>query len=255
MTHDRTPTAAILVIGNEILSGRTRDANLPFLAHALGEIGIRVAEARIVPDEEDAIVQAVNALRSAHDYVFTSGGIGPTHDDITASSIAKAFHVKLARNPQAVKLLQDHYQEADLNPMRLRMAEIPEGATLIENPVSRAPGFTLGNVHVMAGVPAILQAMFSMLRPELEGGPPLLSRTVRAFVAEGDMAARLKEIQDTHFGVTIGSYPFIRHGRLGTSIVVRGTEKERITRVAKEVAELMLSLGGEPHEQEGEERT
>ena len=255
MSLTRTPIAAILVIGNEILSGRTRDANLPFLAQALGEIGIRLAEARIVPDEEEAIIAAVNALRAKYDHVFTSGGIGPTHDDITAASIAKAFHVSLARNPQAEKLLVDHYGLENLNPMRLRMADIPVGGRLIDNPVSRAPGFTLGNVHVMAGVPAIFQAMFAMLRLELEGGPPLLARTVRAFVAEGEMAARLKEIQEAHLAVTVGSYPFIRHGKLGTSIVVRGTDRSLIAAAATEIAEFMQSLGGDPLEQDGEERT
>ena len=171
-------TAGLLVIGNEILSGRTQDANIAFLGHRLNEIGVRLAEVRVVPDIEADIVAAVNALRARFDYVFTTGGIGPTHDDITAAAIAKAFGVPLIQNPEARARLEGNYRAGDLNEARLRMANTPEGAALIDNPVSRAPGFRLENVFVLAGVPVILQAMVAGLRPAIAGGRPMLSRTV-----------------------------------------------------------------------------
>ena len=177
----KTVTACVLVIGNEILSGRTKDANLAWLAVELNKLGVRLMEARVIPDVEETIVATLNEVRARFDYVFTTGGIGPTHDDITAACVARAFAVPLVRNPEAVRRLQAHYANpADLNEARLRMANAPEGATLIDNPVSKAPGFRIGNVHVMAGIPVIMQAMFDGIRHTLVGGSPMLSRTINA---------------------------------------------------------------------------
>jgi molybdenum cofactor synthesis domain-containing protein len=247
--ESREVTAAVLVVGNEILSGRTRDANTQWLATELGRIGIRLREARVVPDVEAEIVAALDALRMRYDYVFTTGGIGPTHDDITSACVARAFGVPLARNPEAVRSLEAHYANpADLNEARLRMANIPEGAVLIDNPVSKAPGFRIGNVHVMAGVPTIMQAMFAGLRGQLAGGPPMLSRTLNCDLPEGAMAAGLAAIQDAHGDVEIGSYPYMRLGRAGAAIVLRGTDAGRLAAATTEVRDLMIRLGGQPSE-------
>jgi len=220
------PTAAMLVIGDEILSGRTRDANMHHLAGKLTQAGIDLREVRVVSDDRDAIIGAVNALRSAFDHVFTSGGIGPTHDDITADCIAAAFGVPIDVRADARTLLQAHYdrQGIELNAARLRMARIPEGAALIENPVSTAPGFSLGNVHVMAGVPAVFNAMVTSVLPTLTGGAPVLSRTLRVERAEGDIAGPLGEIAKAHPNLSFGSYPFIQNGRYGANVVVRGSD-------------------------------
>lgn len=239
-------SAAVLIIGNEVLSGRTRDANLQFLAAALGDIGIRVREARVVEDDQADIVQAVNALRHRYDYVFTTGGIGPTHDDITAGAIAAAFGVPLQRNPEAVACLERQYRPEDRNAARMKMAELPAGATLIANPISNSPGFRLDNVFVLAGVPKIAQAMFDSIRHSLTGGAKMLSRTVTIYLAEGLLAAGLAEVQACHTEVEIGSYPFIRADRLGSAIVVRGTDPAKVDAAASAVAELARSLGVEP---------
>jgi molybdenum cofactor synthesis domain-containing protein len=246
------PTASVLVIGNEILSGRTQDANIGYLGKALGGLGIRLAEARVVADDEAEIVAALNALRARYTYVFTTGGIGPTHDDITAAAIAKAFGVPMERHPQAQARLETHYRPGELNAMRLRMADMPQGASLIDNPVSQAPGFRLDNVFVMAGVPAIMRAMFDGIKAELAGGPPLLARTVWAFVAEGAIAQPLKVIQDESPDLAIGSYPFFRHGKLGTSLVARGTDAPALDRLAERLVELLRSHGGDPVREDGE---
>jgi molybdenum cofactor synthesis domain-containing protein len=243
-------TAAILVIGNEILSGRTKDANLHYLATGLTEIGIRLLEARVVPDIEARIVDAVNALRIAYDYVFTTGGIGPTHDDITSGSVAKAFGVKLIKHPKAVELLTQHYGEADLTAARLRMAHVPEGASLIENPVSTAPGFRIGNVYVLAGVPAICRAMFDGLKGGLSRGDPVHSKTVSAHVGEGVIAHDLGQLQLRYPILDIGSYPFFRGGKFGASFVIRGTDDEVIDRAAAELRTIIRNLGAEPIEGE-----
>jgi molybdenum cofactor synthesis domain-containing protein len=240
-------TACVLVIGNEILSGRTKDANLPWLAEQLNAIGIQVREARVVPDVAEAIVATVNEVRAKYDYVFTTGGIGPTHDDITAECMAKAFGVRLIRHAEAVARLQSHYANpADLNQARLRMANVPEGASLIDNPVSKAPGFRIGNVYVMAGVPRIMQAMFDGLKHDLKGGRSMLSRTVTSTVPEGTIAGGLGEIQARYPGVEIGSYPYFRLGKFGTSIVLRGFEAGPLDQAAEEVRVLMRELGGVP---------
>ncbi len=241
-----TVTAALLIIGNEILSGRTRDANLPFLAQRLNDLGVRLVEARVVPDVEDAIVAAVDALRARVDYVFATGGIGPTHDDITAASVAKAFGVVNERNAQAVALLESHYEPGQLNDARLRMATMPAGATLIDNPVSRAPGFRIGNVLVMAGVPKIMQAMFEGIAPTLVGGAPMLSRTVTCLLAEGVLAAGLGAIQQRYADVDIGSYPYYRAGRFGVTVVLRGIGETLLDQAADAVAAAIRNLGGEP---------
>jgi molybdenum cofactor synthesis domain-containing protein len=242
----RTYNAAVLIIGNEILSGRTKDTNLPYLALELNKLGVRLTEARVVPDIEARIVEAVNALRASHDYVFTTGGIGPTHDDITAASMARAFGVALLRHPEAVERLARQFRDrADLNEARLRMANVPEGGLLIDNPVSGAPGFQIGNVFVMAGVPAIMQAMFQTLRHRLIGGLPMRSRLVATDLPEGRIAAGLGALQDRNPALEIGSYPFYRLGRFGVSLVIRGTGQAAIDAAAEELKSMLLELGGE----------
>ncbi len=224
------PTAAILVIGDEILSGRTRDSNLHFLAGELTRHGIDLREARVVADDPQAIVAALNALRAACDHVFTSGGIGPTHDDITAEAVATAFGLPIAIRDDARAILAAHYQRAGLEftAARQRMARIPEGAQLIDNPISAAPGFSLGNVHVMAGVPNIFEAMVASLLPRLQGGAPLLSQSLRVDRGEGDVAEPLGALATEFADLAFGSYPFVRGGAYGTNIVVRGTDAARL---------------------------
>ncbi|MCX8954249.1 MULTISPECIES: molybdopterin-binding protein [unclassified Ruegeria] len=236
------PTAAMLVIGDEILSGRTRDANMHYLAQELAKHGIDLKEVRIVSDDAPAIEAAVKALSDSHDTVFTSGGIGPTHDDITADCIARAFDTPIDIRDDARALLQAHYDKSglELNAARLRMARIPDGATLIDNPVSTAPGFTLKNVHVMAGVPLVFQAMVASVLPTLTGGSPLLSQTLRVDRGEGDIAANLSALAEDFSDLSIGCYPFQINGAFGANVVVRGTDGSRIdaamTRLAKELA-------------------
>ncbi|MFD1914054.1 competence/damage-inducible protein A [Halodurantibacterium flavum] len=224
------PTAAMIVIGEEILSGRTRDANMHYLAGELTRHGIELREARVIGDERGAIVAAVNALREAHDHVFTSGGIGPTHDDITAEAVATAFSLPIAVRDDARALLAAHYAKtgAELNEARLRMARIPEGAVLIENPISAAPGFSLENVHVMAGVPNIFQAMLASLLPRLTGGSPILSQSLRIDRGEGEIAGPLSVLAADYPDLSIGSYPFVRNGAFGADIVIRGTDAGRL---------------------------
>ena len=220
------PTAAMLVIGDEILSGRTRDANMHHLAGELTARGLDLREVRIVADERQAIVAAVQALAGAHDHVFTSGGIGPTHDDITADCVAEAMGACIDVRDDARAVLAAHYERTGhtLNEARLRMARVPEGATLIDNPISAAPGFTLRNVHVMAGVPQIFQAMVASVLPTLTGGAPMLSQTIRVDRGEGDIAGPLRELAQSYPDLSFGSYPFHRDGMHGTNLVVRGTD-------------------------------
>ncbi|MGB7242718.1 MAG: molybdopterin-binding protein [Sulfitobacter sp.] len=231
------PTAAMLVIGDEILSGRTRDANMHYLAGQLTDAGIDLREVRIVSDNSGDIIAAVKALSDSHDTVFTSGGIGPTHDDITADCIAAAFGAPIDVRADARALLAAHYAKSgtELNDARLRMARIPDGAVLIENPVSIAPGFTLGNVHVMAGVPAIFQAMVATVLPGLTGGDPLLSRTVRIERGEGDIAGPLGALANEFPGLSLGSYPFQKDGVFGANIVIRGTDQAQVDLVAEKL--------------------
>ena len=226
------PTAAILVIGDEILSGRTRDANMHYLAGQLTEHGIDLREARVVSDDPAAIVATVQALSAAYDNVFTSGGIGPTHDDITADCIAEAFGVSIDVRDDARAILVDHYARSgvELNAARLRMARIPDSASLIDNPVSSAPGFTLGNVHVMAGVPSVFRAMVASILPSLTGGAPLVSSTLRVERGEGDIAGPLGNLAALFPKLSFGSYPFQKDGRYGANIVVRGTDTAEVAR-------------------------
>jgi|TARA_B110000093_G_scaffold131339_1_gene140428 molybdenum cofactor synthesis domain-containing protein len=220
------PTAAMLVIGDEILSGRTRDANMYHLAGQLAEQGIDLKEVRVVSDDPKAIIAAVQSLSDSYSHVFTSGGIGPTHDDITADCIAKAFGVHIDVRDDARAILQAHYdaQKQPLNEARLRMARIPVGASLIDNPVSKAPGFTLKNVHVMAGVPSIFQAMTASVLPSLTGGQPLISQTYRVERGEGDIALPLGALAEAFPELSIGCYPFQKDGLFGANVVIRGTD-------------------------------
>ncbi len=223
---DARPSAAMLVIGDEILSGRTRDANFHWLAGRLAAQGIRLREGRIIPDEHEAIVAAVNELRGRFDHVFTSGGIGPTHDDITADAVAAAFGVPIGVREDARRLLAEHYAAngVPLTEARLRMARIPEGATLIPNRVSAAPGFSLGNVHVMAGIPSVFRAMADWLLPRLGGGPALVERAFRLDRPEGDIATDLAAFAARWPALGVGSYPAHRQGRFGTTIVLRAPD-------------------------------
>ena len=224
------PTAAMLVIGDEILSGRTRDSNMHHLAGEVTRIGITLAEVRMVADDHAAIVAAVRALAGAYQHVFTSGGIGPTHDDITADAVADAMHVSIGHRADAMALLAAHYDRAGLpfNEARQRMARIPEGAVLIDNPVSTAPGFTVGNVHVMAGVPNIFQTMLASVLPKLTGGAPLLSQSLRVDRGEGEIAGPFGALAAEYPDLTMGSYPFLRNGAHGANLVIRGTDPVRL---------------------------
>ena len=250
MSEAKPVTAALLIIGNEILSGRTKDANLPYVADRLNDLGIRLREARVVPDVCDEIVEAVNALRGRYDYVFTTGGIGPTHDDITAECVARAFGRKLIQNPEARRRMEARYQEmgVELNEARLRMANTPEGAVLIENPVSGAPGFQVANVFVMAGVPKIMQAMFESLRERLVGGAPLLSRSITCSLPEGALAGGLAAIQQRHPEVDIGSYPSYASSGFGVAVVLRHTDAAALDAAVEKVEALIRELGGTPEE-------
>jgi molybdenum cofactor synthesis domain-containing protein len=239
-----TPTAAMLVIGDEILSGRTRDVNLHHLAGALTAHGIRLAEARVAPDDRRAIVAAVRALSAAHDALFTSGGIGPTHDDITADAVAEALGTPIDVRADARALLAAHYarQGTELNAARLRMARIPEGAALIENPVSAAPGFRLGNVYVMAGVPAIFETMLASVLPGLTGGAPLLSRAVSIDMPEGEVAGPLARLAAEFPELSLGSYLYHARDRVGAQIVARGQDATRLDAAMARLAELLPGI-------------
>ncbi len=236
-------TACLVVIGNEILSGRTQDKNTAFIGEQLDRLGIRLMEVRVVPDVEAVIVATVNAVRRSFDYVFTTGGIGPTHDDITADCVAKAFGVPLIIHPEARAILEAHYEKGELNEARLRMARTPQGASLIENPVSKAPGFQIGNVFVMAGIPVIMQAMFKSLSHRLVGGAPLRSCSVMVALGEGTIAKGLGRIQDRIPAVEIGSYPFNRNGNFGVRLVLRSTEEDHLEDARAAVDALIRDLG------------
>jgi molybdenum cofactor synthesis domain-containing protein len=237
-------TASILVIGDEILSGRTADVNVAHIARRLDDCGIRLREVRIVPDAQDRIVGALGALRGAYDYVFTTGGIGPTHDDITADAVAACFNVAIFVDPRAVDELRKRYSEDELTPARMRMARIPNGAALIENEVSAAPGFMIGNVIVMAGVPRIMQAMLERVLPRLRHGARMLSLSLTVPRPEGEVASPLAETQSRCPDVAIGSYPFVEaDGRLAVNIVLRGPDAQRLQRVADALAGSLGELG------------
>jgi molybdenum cofactor synthesis domain-containing protein len=235
-------TAAILVIGDEILSGRTKDKNIGYIAEYCTHIGVDIREVRIVPDVEEEIVAAVNALRSRYDHVFSTGGIGPTHDDITADSMAAAFGVPIDHDPRAVAILTEHYPPGQLNEARMRMARIPAGAELILNSVSKAPGFTLGNVHVMAGVPSIMQAMFDEVAATIPTGAKMLSRTVPVGMGEGRIAGKLGAIQADYPDVSIGSYPKMLDGAFATDIVLRSRDAARLDEAAQAVERMVAAM-------------
>lgn len=244
VTDSATPIACLIVIGNEILSGRTQDANIRFLATRLAEIGIPLREVRVIPDVRETIIAVVNELRAKFDYVFTTGGIGPTHDDITSECVAEAFGRPWLVHEEARRRLAAHYKPGEFNAARMRMATMPEGAVLIDNPVSVAPGFIIGNVHVMAGVPRVMQAMFETLAPSLRGGPPVVSRTVSVLgLPEGIVAEGLGAIQKRHPALDIGSYPFYRPTGNGTALVAKGTDADAVAKAAGEIRALIESFG------------
>ena len=241
------PTACVVVIGNEVLSGRTQDANIRFLATRLGEMGIPVREVRVIPDVAEVIIRTINEVRAAFDHVFTTGGIGPTHDDITSECIAAAFGVPWEKQPVVWARMEAHYPPGHFNAARQRMATMPRGAVLIDNGKTIAPGFSMGNVHVMAGVPAIMRAMFDMLAPTLEGGVPVISRSVHAVdIREGDIAAGLTAIQEKYAQLDLGSYPYYRDNGAGVAIVAKGTDVDAAEAAIAEVTAMMTSLGAAP---------
>jgi molybdenum cofactor synthesis domain-containing protein len=246
----RTWTAALLVIGDEILSGRTQDKNVAQVAVWLNEQGIRLAEVRVVPDDVARIGEALNALRASHDYLFTTGGIGPTHDDITVDAVAAAFGVPVVVDPRARKILEDYYRDRPfgLTEARLRMARVPQGAELLDNPSSGAPGIRMGNVYILAGVPSIAASMLEALTGKLEGGRPVVSVTVGARAAESDVADLLRETEAAHPGVAIGSYPFFKEGRYGANFVIRSEDGELARATGDELAEKLRSAGYDPVE-------
>jgi len=250
MSGERSWTAALVVIGDEILSGRTQDLNVAQVARWLNEQGIRLAEVRIVPDDIGRIAETVNGLRRTHDYLFTTGGIGPTHDDITVDAMAAAFGVPTIIHPDARRILEDYYRDrpGGLTEARLRMARVPEGAELIPNPHSGAPGVKMGNVYILAGVPNIAASMLEALTGKLQGGRPVVSVTVGARAAESDVADLLRETEDSNPGVAIGSYPFFRDGRYGANFVIRSEDGELARRTGDELSSRLREAGYEPVE-------
>jgi molybdenum cofactor synthesis domain-containing protein len=247
MSNEKTVTACLIIIGNEILSGRTQDANLSYLAKWLNdEVGIQMVEARVIPDIEQTIVDTVNECRAKFDYVFTTGGIGPTHDDITGSCVAKAFGVPHELNAEANDILKEYYGPEGLSSARARMAYVPRGATLIENPISKAPGYQMENVFVMAGIPQIMQVMCDSLKHSLSGGKPVRSRSVVTELPESRIAKVLSELDERYDNVDIGSYPFYTNGKAGTSLVVRTTDEDLLIEIADEIFQAAFELGGNP---------
>jgi molybdenum cofactor synthesis domain-containing protein len=237
-------TAALLVIGDEILSGRTHDRNIAQVASWLQVQGIRLSEVRVVPDVEERIVEAVNALRAGHDYLFTTGGIGPTHDDITVDAVAKALGLPVVVHPEARRILEDYYaSRGGITEARLRMARVPEGADLIPNRMSGAPGIRIGNLYVMAGVPHIAAQMLDALTGQLEGGAPLLSETIGCWVAESEVADLLRAVEQAHPECQIGSYPFFREGRTGANFVIRSVDAEALRSCADSLGQALAEHG------------
>ncbi len=243
MPESSATTACLLLIGNELLSGRTQDQNLAYLGKRLAALGISLAEARVIADDNDTIIRHVNECRAAFDYVFTTGGIGPTHDDITAAAIAEAFGVAIERHSAAEQVLRDFYGE-QLNESRLKMAHMPAGAVLIGNPLSGAPGFQIDNVFVLAGIPSVMQAMFEALAERLRHGAPILSRTLKTDRREGELATDLASLQAAYPELSIGSYPFFTSQHRGVNIVLRGTDSDRLGHAIAELCALVDKLGG-----------
>ena len=249
MSSNKQPKAIMIVIGNEILSGRTKDKNIGWLAEKLTINGIKLIEARIISDDHDVIVNTIQSLYKRVDYLFTSGGIGPTHDDITTNSIADAFNVKVEINKEALRRLKVHYKDTDieLNSSRMKMACIPKGADLIDNPVSAAPGFRIQNVYVMAGIPKIMQAMLDGILISLKGGDKTISVTISCSIGEGTIAEGISEIEEFHEDVEIGCYPWFRSGTFGSSLVIRSMDRSKIEVAALDVKNLIKKFGGKPH--------
>lgn len=244
MSDERIWTAALIVIGDEILSGRTQDRNIAQVASWLQVQGIRLKEVRVVPDDEQAIADAVNVLRAAHDYLFTTGGIGPTHDDISVDGVARALGVPVVEHPEARRILEEFYAtRGGLNPARLRMARVPRGADLIPNAMSGAPGIKAGNVYMMAGVPAIAGQMLAALTGTLEGGAPLISETVGGWIQESQVADILREVERAHPKCQIGSYPFFREGRTGANFVIRSTDADELRSCVDTLCEALAEAG------------
>jgi len=251
---ESNPTACVLVIGNEVLSGRTQDANIKYLATRLGELGIPVREVRIIPDVAQVIVETVNEVRAKFDYVFTTGGIGPTHDDITSECVAASFGVPWEPHPEAWARMERSYRPGEFNAARQRMATMPRGATLIDNALSVAPGFQIGNVYVMAGVPRVMQSMFDWLAPRLKGGPRVEQRAVHAVgLPEGVIADGLAGIQARYRQVDLGSYPFYRASGNGVALVAKGTDPAAVSAAILDVTALIATLGKVPVQGEPED--
>lgn len=249
MSTSRLLTAGIIIIGNEILSGRTQDKNISYIALKLNALGVHLKEVRIIPDVEEEIIQVVRHYHKTYDYVFTTGGIGPTHDDITAESISKAFNVPVEFNQDVVDIMKKRYATDDLPEGRLNMARMPVGAKLIHNPVTSVPGFQIENVYVMAGIPEVMQGMLDYALETIIPGKPILSNAVHCYLAEGDLAPGLRAIQEQNQDVEIGSYPFWRMGKWGATSVVRGQDESSIDKAIQQIRELMISLGGEPQDE------
>jgi molybdopterin-biosynthesis enzyme MoeA-like protein len=248
LTQERIVTAAVVIIGNEILSGRTQETNLREIALTVGTWGIRVTEARVIPDVEDTIVSVVNEVRARHSYVFTTGGIGPTHDDITADCIAKAFGVPLIEHPAIAALIRKREAPPEIMASRLRMARVPEGAGLIANGTGGPPGFSIGNVYVMAGIPVVMQAMLSTLAGKLSGGAIVQTRSVSVFLPESVIAKPLTDLQTAWPEIEMGSYPFQRVDRYGTSLVLRGTNASSLDAALAQVRDMIVAAGGTPED-------
>ena len=245
MAENRIYTAALIVIGDEILSGRTHDKNIAQVASWLQVQGIRLAEVRVVPDVQETIVAAVNALRNSHDYMFTTGGIGPTHDDITVDAVAAALELPVVVHPEARAMLERYYASIgkELTEARLRMARVPEGADLIPNRMSGAPGIKIGNIHMMAGVPHITAGMLDALTGTLEGGAPLIAETIGCWTAESEVADILREVEKAHAQCQIGSYPFFREGKVGANFVIRSTDRDELASAIDTLCDALATAG------------
>jgi molybdenum cofactor synthesis domain-containing protein len=244
MNNSSEVTAGVIIIGNEVLSGRTQDTNLAYMGKQLDALGIRIMESRIIPDVEQIIIDTVNHFRQTCTYVFTTGGIGPTHDDITSAAIARTFKVDLEKNPEAVRLLETYSEPGGINEARMKMALIPQGAKLIDNPLSGAPGFQMENVFVMAGVPAIMRLMFDGITDRLIGGDPIITVNVATNIGEGVFAEALSKLQDEYPDISMGSYPYFRNRKLGVNLVMRGTNVSHLEELKEKLTATLTQLGG-----------
>jgi molybdenum cofactor synthesis domain-containing protein len=244
MNESSDVTAGVIIIGNEILSGRTQDTNLAYMGKQLDALGIRIVESRVIPDIEQTIIDTINHFRETYTYVFTTGGIGPTHDDITSAAVAKTFKVDLEKNGEAVRLLEKYYEPGGINEARMKMANIPVGAKLIDNPLSGAPGFQMENVFVMAGVPAIMRLMFDGITDRLIGGDPIITFNVATNIGEGVLADGLSKLQDEYPDINIGSYPYFKQRKLGVNLIMRSTNVNRLEDLKEKLTAMIIQLGG-----------